>query len=153
MREVAHSPVSSRYQNPALAVDAVWIERGRVLLVERGHAPFRGMRALPGGFVEQRETVEAAVVREVWEETGLRVRPSGLVGVYSGPDRDPRKPCTSVVFFVRGRSRAPRGGDDAAAASWVPLAQVGPLAFDHSKILADARRILRARRRRRTSRQ
>jgi 8-oxo-dGTP diphosphatase len=101
------------------------------------------MWALPGGFVELRETVEEAVRREVLEETGLSVRPVGLVGVYSGPDRDPRKPTTSVVFFVRGRVRRPRGGDDAALAEWVPLSKARPLAFDHGKILADARRRLR----------
>lgn len=135
--------MSPRYANPALTVDAVWIHRGRVLLVERGRAPFRGMWALPGGFVELEETVEAAVVREVREETGLTVRPVGLVGVYSGPDRDPRKPTTTVVFFVRGRPGPPRGGDDAATASWVPLAHARPLAFDHGQILRDALRLRR----------
>ena len=139
--------MSPRYQNPALAVDAVWIQRGRVLLVTRGRPPFKGLRALPGGFVEQRERVEEAVVREVREETGLVARPIALVGVYSGPDRDPRKPTTSIVFFVRGRARAPRGADDATAAEWVPLDRTGPLAFDHAKILADARRQLARRRR------
>ena len=92
--------MSPRYQNPALAVDAVWILTGRVLLVRRGRPPFRGKWALPGGFVEQRETVEEAVVRELREETGLTARPGKLVGVYSGPDRDPRKPTTSVVFHM-----------------------------------------------------
>ena len=130
--------VAPRYQNPALAVDAVWIQRRRVLLVLRGRAPFRGRWALPGGFVELRETVEAAVTRELREETGLRARPAGLVGVYSGPDRDPRKPTTSVVFHIRGRGGTPRAGDDAGAARWIPLDEVGRLAFDHNRILRDA---------------
>jgi len=134
--------VPTRYQNPALTVDAVWIRRGRVLLVERGREPFRGMWALPGGFVELEETVEQAVVREVREETGMNVRPVGLVGVYSGPDRDPRKPTTTVAFLVRGPAGRPRGGDDAATAEWVPLARARPLAFDHDRILADARRMI-----------
>ena len=59
------------YQNPALAVDAVWIHSGRVLLVCRGRSPFRGQWALPGGFVELRETVEEAVVRELERKRGL----------------------------------------------------------------------------------
>jgi len=137
--------VSPRYANPALTVDAVWIRRGRVLLVRRGRAPFRGMWAFPGGFVELRETVEAALVREVQEETGLIVRTTGLVGVYSGPDRDPRKPTTTVAFFVRGRPGTPRGGDDASGASWVRLRDARPLAFDHGEILRDALRIQRRR--------
>ncbi|MCI4369526.1 MAG: NUDIX hydrolase [Thermoplasmata archaeon] len=136
----------STHQNPALTVDAVYLRQGRVLLVRRGRPPFRGRWALPGGFVELRETVEEAVVREVKEETGLAVRPVGLVGVYSGPERDPRKPTTSVVFLVGGRATRLRAGDDAADARWVPLRSVPDLAFDHSQILADALRKVRRRR-------
>jgi 8-oxo-dGTP diphosphatase len=134
-------PVPTCYENPALTVDAVWINRNKILLVRRGKAPFRGMWALPGGFVEQRETVEEAVVRELKEETGLVARPWKLVGVYSGPNRDPRKPTTSVAFLIRGRAELPRGGDDAASAAWVPLSEARPLAFDHERILRDARRL------------
>ncbi len=78
------------------------------------------------------------MVRELFEETGLHGHPDGLVGVYSGPDRDPRKPTTSVVFHIRGRGGDPRGGDDAGEARWVPIDAVGRLAFDHNKILRDA---------------
>ncbi len=132
--------MSPIYKNPALSVDAVWIRRGRVLLVRRAQPPFRGRWALPGGFVELNETVEAAVVRELKEETGLSGRPRALVGVYSGPDRDPRKPTTTVAFLMGGRGGVPRGGDDARAAAWVPLADARRLAFDHDRILRDARR-------------
>jgi 8-oxo-dGTP diphosphatase len=101
------------------------------------------MWALPGGFVEQRETVEEAVVRELKEETGLIAHPWKLLGVYSGPHRDPRKPTTSVVYLVRGRGGRPKGGDDAASAAWVPLGEARPLAFDHARILRDAVRRVR----------
>ncbi len=101
------------------------------------------MRALPGGFVELRETVERAVSRELAEETGLRARPWKIVGVYSGPDRDPRKPTTSVAFLMRGRGGSPKGMDDAADAEWVPLASIGRLAFDHNRIVRDALKLLR----------
>lgn len=137
--------MAPRYQNPALAVDAVWVRGGRVLLVRRGRAPFRGKWALPGGFVELQETVEEAVVRELKEETGLTGRPAGLVGVYSGPHRDPRKPTTSVVFRMVGRGGTPRGGDDATEARWIPWKEVGRLAFDHNRILRDARAQFRRR--------
>jgi len=141
--------MAPRYENPALATDAVWIRSGRVLLVRRGRPPFRGYWALPGGFVELRETVEEAVVRELKEETGLVGRPVGIVGVYSGPDRDPRKPTTSVAYLVTGRGGRPVGHDDAASAEWVPLAKARPLAFDHERILADALRTRRRSARRR----
>ncbi len=140
----------TRYENPALTVDAVWIRRGRVLLVRRGRPPFVGQWAFPGGFVELRETVESAVVRELHEETGLSARPVGIVGVYSGPDRDPRKPTATVAFRMRGRGGPPHGRDDAREAAWVPLGEVGPLAFDHGRILKDALALERRRRRARS---
>jgi len=133
------------FESPALTVDAVWIRREKVLLVRRGRPPFLGMWAFPGGFVELRETVEEAVVRELREETGLRAKPRELLGVYSGPERDPRKPTTTVAFLMEGRGGRPVGRDDAAAAEWVPLEEAHPLAFDHGLILSDALRRRRSR--------
>jgi 8-oxo-dGTP diphosphatase len=135
--------VGRRYENPALTVDAVWIRSGKVLLVRRGRPPFRGFWALPGGFVELRETVEEALARELREETGLVGHPLRIVGVYSGPNRDPRKPTTTVAFLVGGRGGVPVGQDDAASAAWVRLSDARPLAFDHERILKDARRLRR----------
>jgi 8-oxo-dGTP diphosphatase len=132
--------MTRRYPGPSLAVDAVWLRRGRVLLVRRGRPPFRGSWALPGGFVEIGETVEAAVLRELREETGLRGRVGPLVGVYSDPTRDPRKHTVSAVFFIHGTGGNPHGGDDAAAAAWVPVDPMPTLAFDHGRILRDAMR-------------
>ncbi len=137
-----------RPRGPALTVDAVWLYHGRVLLVRRGREPFLGRWALPGGFVEPDETVEAAVERELLEETGLQGRVERLLGVYSGPGRDPRGPTVSVAFLMRGRPGAPRGGDDAAFAAWLPIREARPLAFDHALILRDAvRRVRRSARR------
>jgi 8-oxo-dGTP diphosphatase len=127
-----------RFSGPALTVDAVWFRRGRVLLVRRGRPPFQGSWALPGGFVEVGETVESAVVRELREETGLTGRLGPLIGVYSDPGRDPRRPTVSVVFRILGPGGTPRGGDDAAQAEWFPIRALPPLAFDHARILRDA---------------
>jgi len=75
---------------PLLAADAVILCGGRIVLIRRSNPPFQGCYALPGGFVEVGETVEAAAVREAREETGLDVELLGLVGIYSDPARDPR---------------------------------------------------------------
>ncbi|HEV2316648.1 MAG TPA: NUDIX hydrolase [Thermoplasmata archaeon] len=128
---------------PKLTADAFWVARGRLLLVQRGHPPFRGNWALPGGFVEAGETTEHAVERELWEETGLRAKAVGLVGVYSDPKRDPRGPTVTVAYRMRGRPTVPRAGDDADSAKWIPLERLPILAFDHAKIVADGRRSTR----------
>ncbi|MCI4324288.1 MAG: NUDIX hydrolase [Thermoplasmata archaeon] len=132
------TPVPRYRRGPKLAVDAVWILRGSLLLVRRGRPPFEGSWALPGGYVEPDESVETAVQREVQEETGLRARPVALIGVYSKPGRDPRGPNASVAFRMRGRGGPPSGGDDAADARWWPLDHLPPLAFDHAQIVRAA---------------
>ena len=123
---------------PALATDAVILRRGSVLLVERGHPPFQGAWALPGGFVERGESVPEAIVREVAEETGLCFRPRMLIGVYSRPDRDPRGAVVSVAYLGSGSGAHPSGVDDARQARFFPLGALPRLAFDHATILRDA---------------
>jgi 8-oxo-dGTP diphosphatase len=126
-----------RSGGPWITVDAIVVRDGKLLLVRRGHPPFEGMHALPGGFVEAGETVEQAVVREVMEETGLQTTVAGIVGVFSDPRRDPRGHTVSVIFELRSRMGAPKGGDDAAGAAFFPLDQLPPLAFDHDRVVAD----------------
>jgi len=129
-----------RYPAPALAVDGIVPYEGGIVLIRRGREPFKGRLALPGGFVECGETVEEAVVREVREETGLRVRPERLVGVYSDPDRDPRGHVVSVCFLCRVEGGELRAGSDAADVEVVDPGELSPedLAFDHYKMLRDA---------------
>jgi 8-oxo-dGTP diphosphatase len=131
-------------KTPVLSTDCVAVDaKGRVLLIRRGHPPFKGKYALPGGFVEIGETVEAACRRELEEETGLKAGRLELIGVYSDPDRDPRGHTCAVAFLARvGRATA-KAGDDAAAAEWVEDWRQRELAFDHAQILRDAQRKLR----------
>ncbi|MBS0396136.1 MAG: NUDIX hydrolase [Proteobacteria bacterium] len=129
-----------RPATPPVAADVVieLLDRpGRpIVLIERRFPP-PGW-ALPGGFVEVGETVEAAAVREAREETGLEVRLTGLLGVYSDPARDPRGHTVGIVYVGEARGE-PRAGDDAGAVAVIDPAAPPPLAFDHARILADYR--------------
>ena len=99
--------------------------------------------ALPGGFVEVGETVEDACRRELMEETGVKAGRLQLLGVYSDPGAT-RAGTPARSYFSRGCGGAtPNAGDDAAAAEWVEDWSKVELAFDHAKILADAKRMLR----------
>lgn len=124
---------------PKLTADAVIVDPARgVVLIRRAREPFRGMWALPGGFVEVGETVEAACRREAREETGLDVEPVQLLGVYSEPARDPRGHTVSAVFLCRVIGGEVCGADDASEARWFSDVRGVALAFDHAKVLADA---------------
>jgi 8-oxo-dGTP diphosphatase len=131
-------------RTPALTADCVVVDaRRRVLLVRRKNPPFKGMYALPGGFVDIGETVEEACRRELLEETGVRAGKLQLLGVYSDPKRDPRGHTCSVAFLARLGHATAKAGDDAAAAEWIEEWSKVQLAFDHAQILADAKRALR----------
>ena len=118
-------------------VDVVIASDEGIVLIRRAAGPFEGRWALPGGFVEVGETVEAAAAREAAEETGLAVELARLVGVYSDPDRDPRGHNVSVAFLARVV-----GGDLVAATDAAEVAVLDPdsvqLAFYHRSIIADA---------------
>lgn len=126
------------YRNPTPTVDVIVETDAGIVLIERANEP-RGW-ALPGGFVDEGETVEHAAAREVKEETGLDVRLRALLHVYSDPARDPRQHTMSTVFVGTAEGE-PVGGDDASDARIFGLDELpSPLCFDHAQILADYRR-------------
>ncbi len=127
----------------AVTVDLVvlTLRRGalHVLLVERGAEPYRGARALPGGFVRPDESLEQAARRELAEETGV-VDAGHLeqLRTYGDPGRDPRMRVVSVAHLVLAPDLPDAaGGTDAASAAWVRADDATDLAFDHRRILAD----------------
>ncbi len=138
-----------RNKLPILTVDAcVFDTRGALLLIQRKFPPFAGQWALPGGLVDEGETVESAVIRELGEETHFsRLWAEGdqlkLLRLYSDPGRDPRGSYISAAFYgmvpVNPNIAA---GDDAASAQWVQDWQRLELAFDHSRIVRDAWAVL-----------
>lgn len=123
---------------PRLAVDLVVLQsnQSHVLLVDRHREPLGW--ALPGGFVEYGETVEAAARRECREETGVEPLTMRLVGVFSDAERDPRMHVASVAFLATVDA-VPTPGSDARSAAWYPIAALPrPLAFDHDEIVTAA---------------
>jgi 8-oxo-dGTP diphosphatase len=131
-------------KTPLLTTDCVIREKdGRVLLIRRKNEPFKGAYALPGGFVDIGETVEAACRREVREEAGLELGELRLLGVYSDPGRDPRGHTVSIAYLaLLPGAPKPLAGSDAAAAEWVDNWRDRDLAFDHARIIADAERVV-----------
>ncbi len=126
---------------PALAVDGVIFDKdGNLVLIRRKNPPFQHKLALPGGFVENNETTEQAVIREVREELGIETKIDRLVGVYSEPSRDPRAHVISIVYKLEPLSYAFKAGDDAAEFEIIPcreITKIKDMAFDHGKIIAD----------------
>lgn len=133
---------SYSYPRAALTVDAVVFVTQKnhtwVLLIERGREPFKNKWALPGGFIEMDETLEQACIRELEEETGLKVETMKQFRTYDAIDRDPRHRTISVVHSVQLDEKVPvTGSDDASRAEWFPINELPALAFDHAQILND----------------
>lgn len=131
------------YRNPLLTVDVIIeLESGEIVLIERRNPPLGW--ALPGGFVDYGESLEAAVKREAWEETGLLLEDLHQFRAYSEPTRDPRHHAVTVVFIAKSQGE-PKAGDDAKNLGVFPADCLPtPLAFDHGQILADYRIIRNA---------
>lgn len=126
---------------PLLTVDAVILINNKkdLVLIRRKNPPFKGVLALPGGFVNIGETVEEACIREAFEETNVNVKILKIIGVFSDPKRDPRGHTVSVAFLCETltKNEKPKAKDDAAALEIVPLENVSSLklSFDHKEII------------------
>ncbi len=140
MAEEKQFPYSYSHPRPMVTVDAVLLAPARggtqVLLVRRGRPPFEGCWALPGGFVEMGEDLDAAAARELLEETGVSGVALRQLRAFGAPDRDPRGRTISIAYIGFPPAPAPvRAGDDAASAGWFPVENLPALAFDHLKIV------------------
>lgn len=138
-----------RYPHPAVATDCVVLgfdgKEINVLLIERGVEPYKGKWAFPGGFLKMDETVEQCALRELMEETGLRLSYIKQIKVFSDVERDPRERVLSVAFYALVRRSEVHGGDDAALAKWFSIDEVQSmdLAFDHNMIFEEVMKCVR----------
>ena len=139
--------MKDHHKNPTPTVDIIIENDSRILLVKRKNEPFRDQLVLPGGFVNEGETVEDAAKREAREETSLGVDLIEILGVYSDPTRDPRGHIMSTVFIARGSQNRSLennavAGDDAAEIEWINIEEIGnkKLGFDHQRIVLDYKR-------------
>lgn len=135
---------SYKYPRPALTTDCVvfGLDEGdlKVLLIQRGHEPFKGKWALPGGFVDMDEDLETGARRELQEEAGISNVFLEQLYTFGTPGRDPRDRVVTVAYYalVNITDHTVNGGSDASNAAWFSTADTPSLAFDHEDILHTA---------------
>lgn len=127
------------YKKPSVTVDTIIQRHSKIALIKRVHEPWKDFLALPGGFVNENETIEEAAIRESKEETNLKVKLKEILGVYSKPKRDPRCWIITAVFVADYISGELKGADDAKDAKWFSVGEIdfNNLAGDHGKIISD----------------
>ena len=128
--------LTKQSRGPFVAVDAIIDIDGGIVIIERSNPPFGW--ALPGGFVDNYESLEDAVKREMKEETSLELLDLKQFHAYSKPGRDPRFHTIGIVFTAKGKG-TPKAGDDAANLKVIKLTDIDniPFAFDHNQVLKD----------------
>lgn len=135
------------YPRPAVSVDVFVVRKTEngyeTLLIKRKNEPFAGHWALPGGFLDEGETLESAAIRELKEETNIGLSGLRQIKAYSEPQRDPRTRVISIAFLAEATNDAiPVAGDDAADANWFGIDDLPDLAFDHDTIVKDGMKIV-----------
>jgi 8-oxo-dGTP diphosphatase len=133
------------YPRPSLTVDCIIFgldesSKLKVLLIQRGHDPYKDRWALPGGFVDMDEDLEAAALRELKEETGVTDVFIEQLFTFGTPGRDPRGRVVSVAYFalVNLKQHKISADTDAIDVKWFDINELPPLAFDHDEIMATA---------------
>jgi len=127
-------------QNIAITVDAAVFHKAdnqlKILLIQRKNDPFKEQWALPGGFLEEDESLKDGALRELEEETGLKNINLNQIEAFGEIGRDPRGRTISVAFMgLVKQEESVNGADDAQDAKWFDVKDLPKLAFDHSKII------------------
>ena len=128
------APDDRRYPSrPMVGVGAIILERDRVLMAQRGKQPLKGWWSLPGGLLEIGEALTDGLRREVREETGLEVRPLGVLEVFERIMRDaagaPEYHYVLIDYICRTAGGTLRAGDDVCAVEWVRRRDLARLAI------------------------
>ena len=128
--------IEYKLKSPFLTVDTIIEYKGGIILIKRSNPPFGW--AIPGGFVDYGESLEAAAAREAKEETNLDVVGLRQLHTYSDPARDPRFHTVCTVFSAKGKG-TPRAGDDAADIRIVNPRDLRNIdfAFNHGDVIKD----------------
>ncbi|WP_300491201.1 NUDIX hydrolase [Flavobacterium sp.] len=129
-----------RKSNIFLTVDAVIAKKTlsdySILLIKRANEPFKNDWALPGGFVDQDEDLMDAAIRELFEETTIKIDHLEQIGAFGKPFRDPRSHVVSIAYFgIVPENTVAVAADDAKEAAWFPIKELPKLAFDHQEIV------------------
>ena len=138
-----------RYEKPSVTADIIIFtvksEDLHVLLVKRNLAPFKGMWAIPGGFVRVHESVAAAAARELEEETSLKNVYLEQLYTFGDVKRDPRGRVITVAYLalVDWAKLKPHAQTDAEDVGWFSIHDLPELGFDHEKILMYAKERIR----------
>jgi len=130
-------------QNIQVAVDAIVFGYNKevgvsILLIKRKYKPFKDEWAIPGGFINDKESLEDAVERELSEETGIKINYLEQLYTFGKPDRDPRRRILSVAYFGLVKSsqfEKLQATTDAKEAKWFNIKSLPKLAFDHKEII------------------
>ena len=144
-------PYTYDYPRPALTVDCVIFgldqsDKLKVLLIQRALEPFKDRWALPGGFVDMKEDLEAAALRELEEETGVKDVYIEQLYTFGAPGRDPRGRVVSVAYYALANlaDHTVKAASDARNVKWFEFDKIPSLAFDHEEIFETAINRLRA---------
>ena len=141
-----------KYRIPSLTADAIVLRKHKdddyhdILLVTRGHDPFAGRLAFPGGFVNYGEDPADGCIRELKEETELDGKDIELLTVRGNPNRDPRRHVVTIAYIVKvDPDSKPKGGDDAKDAKFYELKNIvethkDKMAFDHYSIIEEKKK-------------
>ena len=127
--------MKKKYRSPLVTVDIIIEIKGKIVMIKRANPPYGW--ALPGGFVDYGEPLEASAVREAREETSLGIQLGEQFHTYSNPDRDPRHHTITTVYIAKGNG-IPKPADDAKNVGVFTQKELpAPIVFDHGKIISD----------------